>query len=126
MQSQDDVLAIARSYSEAFNARDWSRLSTLLAPDIIDESIRAQVVRHGSDEVAASLRAAADARPDARIEIVNGFASGDQAALQLRMIATEPDSGKTMALPTCHIYRVREGKIDRLTTYSDGTWREPA
>lgn len=124
MQSLDDVLAIARAYSESFNARDWDRLSTLLAPDIVDESIRAQVVRHGSDEVAASLRAAAEARPDAQIQILNGFASGDQAALQLRMIATGPESGKSMALPTCHIYRVRGGRIDRLTTYSDGTWRE--
>jgi|SRR5579875_553820 len=123
MVDGDDVVSIARSYSQAFNARDWDRLQDILDPDIVDESIKARVVRHGSHNVAASLRAAAEARPDAVIEVVNAVSGGDQAVLELRMVATDPESGKKGVLPTCHIYRVREGRIDRLTTYSDGTWR---
>lgn len=123
MTTSDETLAIARSYSQAFNDRAFERLQTILDPNIVDESISGQIVRTGAGAVAESLQDAARARPDARIEVVNAFAGPDQALLELRMIATDPETRQERMLPTCHVYRVRDGKIVQLTTYSDRTWR---
>jgi ketosteroid isomerase-like protein len=123
MTTSDETLAVARSYSQAFNDRAFDRLPTILDPDIVDESKSGQIVRTGADAVSESLQEAARARPDARIEVANAFASPEQALLELRMIATDPETGQERMLPTCHVYRVRNGRIVHLTTYSDRTWR---
>lgn len=138
MADVQDTLAIARSYSECINARDWERLrSEVLAPDVEAWSHSAQHLERGPEEIIAALQKTAGAVADSRIEVVNAVVGGDQAVLELRIVGTaygDPNAkdaaaatprgvGKPVALSTCHVYRVRDGKIVHLTTYSDRTWR---
>jgi len=136
-----DILAVARSYSEATNARDWGRLrDEVLAPDVEAWSQSAQHLERGPEEIIAALQQTAGAVSDTRIEVVNEVVGDDQAVLELRIVGTaygDPNArdasaaapqgeGKPVALATCHVYRVRDGKIVHLTTYSDRTWRPRA
>src|SRR5579883_2091783 len=138
MANVRDPRAIARSYSEAINARDWDRLRReVLAPDVEAWSHSAQHLERGPEEIIAALQKTSGAVADTRLEVVNAIAEGDQAVLELRIrgtaygdpnakdaaAATPRGDGKPVALSTCHVYRVRDGKIVHLTTYSDRTWR---
>lgn len=138
MTESQDTLTIARSYSEAINARDWDRLRhEVLAPDVEAWSHSAQHLERGPDEIIAALQQTSGAVADSRIEVVNAVVGADQAVLELRIVGTaygDPNArdaaaatprgeGKPVALSTCHVYRVRGGKIVHLTTYSDRTWR---
>ena len=140
MTDVQNTLTVARSYSESINARDWDRLrNEVLAPDVEAWSHSAQYLERGPEEVIAALRKTSGAVADTRLEIVNEIAGADQAVLELRIVGTaygDPNArdasaatpqgdgeGKPVALSTCHVYRVRDGKIAHLTTYSDRTWR---
>ncbi|MGH2410347.1 MAG: nuclear transport factor 2 family protein [Chloroflexota bacterium] len=138
MTDSQDTLAIARSYSEAISARDWDRLrNVVLAPDVEAWSHSAQYLERGPEEIIAALQKTGGAVADARLEIVNQISEGDQAVLELRFVGTaygDPNAkgataaapsgeGRPVTLSTCHVYKVRNGKIVHLTTYSDRTWR---
>jgi ketosteroid isomerase-like protein len=138
MPTVQDTLAIARSYSEAINARDWDRLrKEVLAPDVEAWSHSAQHLERGPEEIIEALQKTTGAVSGTRMEIVNQVVDGDQAVLELRLLGTaygDPNAksaeaaapageGRPVALATCHVYRVRDGKIVHLTTYSDRTWR---
>ena len=138
MTDAQNTLTVARSYSESINARDWDRLrNEVLAPDMEAWSHSAQYLERGPEEVIAALRKTSGAVADTRLESVNEIAGADQAVLELRIVgtaygdpnardasaATPQGEGTPVALSTCHVYRVRDGKIAHLTTYSDRTWR---
>jgi ketosteroid isomerase-like protein len=138
MADPQDTLAVARSYSEAISARDWDRLrNVVLAPDVEAWSHSAQVLERGPEEIIAALQKTGGAVVDSSLEIVNEIVEGDQAVLELRFVGTafgDPNAkgvaaeassgeGRPVALSTCHVYKVRDGKIVHLTTYSDRTWR---
>jgi ketosteroid isomerase-like protein len=133
-----DTLSIARSYSEAINAKDWDRLrAEILAPDVQAWSHSAQHLERGPEEIIAALQKTTGAVADTRMEVVNAVVEGDQAVLEIRVLGTaygDPNAkdaaaavpqgeGRQVALATCHVYRVRDGRIAHLTTYSDRTWR---
>lgn len=138
MASSHNTLTVARSYSEAISARDWQRLrDVVLAPDVEAWSHSAQHLERGPEEIIEALQKTTGAVSDTRMEVVNQIAEGDQAVLELRIVGTafgDPNAkggqsaapsgeGRPVALSTCHVYKVRDGKIVHLTTYSDRTWR---
>lgn len=138
MAITSDTFAVARSYSEASNAKDWDRLrNEILAPDVEAWSHSAQHLERGPEEIIAALSASKGAVTDTNIEMVNSIVDGDQAVLELRIRGTaygDPNDrnntsvagegeGRPVTLSTCHVYKVRDGKIVHLSTYSDRTWR---
>lgn len=138
MTNSAETLAIARSYSECINTRDWDRLRhEVLAPEVEAWSHSAQHLERGPEEIIAALQKTAGAVADTHTEVVNEIAGDDQAVLELRILgtaygdpnakdgtaATPSGEGRPVALSTCHVYRVRDGKIVHVTTYSDRTWR---
>lgn len=138
MTGSSDTLTIARSYSKSINARDWDRLRHhVLAPDVEAWSHSSQHLGRGPEEIISALQSTTGAVADTHMEIVNEVAGADQAVIELRIVgiaygdpnakdgsaATPDGEGKPVALATCHVYKVRDGKIVHLTTYSDRTWR---
>jgi ketosteroid isomerase-like protein len=132
-----ELLRIARSYSEASNARDWDRLrNEILAPDVEAWSHSAQFLERGPEEVIRALQKPKGSVLDTNIEMVNAVVGDDQVVLELRikgMAHGDPNApaeaaaaggeARPVALATCHVYRIRDGKIVHLTTYSDRTFR---
>ena len=89
MSTAQDTLAVARSYSDCINARDWDRLRhEVLAPDVEAWSHSAQHLERGPEEIIAALQKTSGAVADTRIEVVNAVAEADQAVLELRIVGT--------------------------------------
>jgi ketosteroid isomerase-like protein len=141
MAIASDTLTIARSYSEASNAKDWDRLrNDILAPDVEAWSHSAQFLERGPEEIIHALQQSKGAVTDTHIQVHNAVVDGDQAVLELRIRGTahgDPNDRtnttltgeeRPVTLSTCHVYKIRDGKIWRLATYSDRTFRfdEPA
>jgi hypothetical protein len=117
--------------------QDWDRLrSQILAPNVEAWSHSAQYLERGPDEIIQALQKPKGSVFDTNIEIVNAVVGEDQVVLELRIngkaygnpndpAGTAPQEGepRAVALSTCHVYRIRDGKIVRLTTYSDRTFR---
>lgn len=137
MTDVSETLRIARSYSEAMNAGEWDRLrNDILAPDVESWSHSAQHLERGPDEIIAALQKSRGAVANTRVEVYNAVVEGDQAVLELRLrgtafgdpndpsiVAPQGDRGRAVTLSTCHVYRIKDGKIWRHATYSDRTWR---
>jgi hypothetical protein len=138
MSDSKDLLRIARSYSEASNAGDWDRLrNEILAPDVEAWSHSAQFLERGPEEIIEALQKPKGSVVDTSIEMVNAVVGDDQVVLELRIngmargnpnapAGTADDEAgepRLVALATCHVYRIRDGKIVHLTTYSDRTFR---
>jgi hypothetical protein len=138
MAQSSDTLAIARSYSQAINARDWDKLRLeVLAPEVEAWSHSSQHLGRGAEEIIAALQSTTGAVADPHMEIVKEVAGEAQAVIELRVVgiaygdpnakdasaATPHGEGKPVALATYHVYKVRDGKIVHLTTHSDRTWR---
>ena len=137
--TNNDIYDIARSYSEAVNDRDWDRLrNQVLAPDVEAWSQSSQFLERGPDEIVAALQKTSGLLDNVQIEVMNSVIGDDQAVLELRLSGTTRDSNGTPSgsttiepgvpvfLNTCHVYRVRDGKIVHVTTYSDRTFRRQA
>jgi predicted ester cyclase len=137
MTDTAETLRIARSYSEAMNAKDWDRLrNEILAPDVESWSHSAQHLERGPEEIIAALQKSRGAVVNSKTEVYNAVAEGDQAVIELRLRGTaygdpndpantEPQGGegRPVTLSTCHVYRIKDGKVWRHATYSDRTWR---
>jgi ketosteroid isomerase-like protein len=136
MAVANDTLTIARSYSEASNAEDWDRLrNQVLAPDVEAWSHSAQYLERGPEEIIQALQKKHPKVRDTHIDLHNAVVDGDQAVLELRVRGTAygdpndpgtpPDENnpRPVTLSTCHVYRIRDGKVWRLSTYSDRTFR---
>jgi ketosteroid isomerase-like protein len=138
LTTSTNLLQIARSYSEASNAQDWDRLrNEILAPDVEAWSHSAQFLERGPEEVIQALRKPKGSVFDTNIEMVNAVVGDDQVVLELRitgMARGDPNASpgstgtgdgepRPVALATCHVYKIRDGKIVHLTTYSDRTFR---
>ncbi len=131
----DDALQVARAYNEAINARDWDRVRQILAPDVTSTSHSSDHVSHGPEEIIAALQKTTGLVEDTRLEVFNEIGGTDQAVLELRltgMTRGDPNTGEAgdpnatprrVSLPTCHVYRVRDGQITAYATYSDRRWR---
>ncbi len=138
LTNSNGLLQIARSYSEASNAEDWDRLrNEILAPDVEAWSHSAQFLERGPEEIIRALQKPKGSVFDTNIEMVNAVVGDEQVVLELRITgmargdpnAPPASSGngegdpRPVALATCHVYRIRDGKIVHLTTYSDRTFR---
>jgi len=130
MDESANTLEVARRYSAAVNARDWESLNHVLAPDVVSFSHSSQHTSHGPQEIIGALQSTAGTFSDTQIEVTNAFAGGDEACFQLVLHGTPGDDaqapftpGHPVQLASCHVYRVRDGQIVSITTYSDRTWR---
>jgi steroid delta-isomerase-like uncharacterized protein len=127
MPDSTDPLDIARQVIDAMNKRDQEGFAALLAPDAVWNSAATGETETGREDVARNLLSYRATFPDLHEEIVNDFASGGQVALQTvvtgtyegAVMPTVPGSGRHFNLQLCHILRVQDGKIVRMTSYSD-------
>ncbi|MFD1512046.1 ester cyclase [Halomarina rubra] len=105
-----------RSYLNAFNDRDYDRLSELLAADVIEHGIHDEL--HGPDEITGFLDAHFEAFPDYSGETDAMVAADDTVTVRYTVRGThtgefediEP-TGRTAEWTGMAMYRVEDGKI---------------
>jgi len=71
---------LTRAFTQAFAARDWHRLSTLLAPDLVvhDHRLLGWETLHGPAAYIDALRSLVDLAPDVQLRIDHTMMSGDR------------------------------------------------
>jgi steroid delta-isomerase-like uncharacterized protein len=113
-----DITSIARRFGEeAINQRRLDLLDDIMAPDYTNHG-----APPGTPKGPAGERAFAEiflaAFPDLHIAIEDAFGCGDRVAARCRYTGTHtgdymgiPATGKSFAIGTMNIFRVRDGKI---------------
>jgi steroid delta-isomerase-like uncharacterized protein len=128
--ARDDNVEIARSFYDAWNARDFDRGAALMHED-------GEIIAVGSGERFAGPGGArqfsemwASGFPDGRVEITSTIAEGDQVVVEFTGRGTHtgtlqsaagsiPATGKEIRLEFCDVYELRDGKVRSLRTYFD-------
>lgn len=110
---------IVRAFADAVNARNWARVTELLAPDFRRHSNAAggPAVR-SADELVAFLKAECIAFPDAREAILDLVAEADKVAARHSFRGTQsgpmgnlPPSGRVLESTYLAIYRIEGRRI---------------
>lgn len=127
----DDALSIALKHLELFNEGDWDGFTAMMAPDVEVVANESGRNTRGPERITGAVASNRVVFPDAHAEIVNAFGHGDKAVVEFVVTGTheapyhtfshgvlEP-TGKTITTAECLIYTVRDGKVVRLSHYTD-------
>jgi steroid delta-isomerase-like uncharacterized protein len=128
MTDTEDALTLARTLLDALNRGDRAGVQALLAETVTEREPLEQEVIAGPEAVVASIWSYRNSFPDLRVEVTDGFASGDRAAVQFTAVGTyEPytygSHAKQVTWRGCMIVRADAGQLVQLDTYVD--WLEP-
>jgi steroid delta-isomerase-like uncharacterized protein len=126
--TQED--AVARSFFEAWNERNWDRGTSLIASTGQIVEVATDERFDGPDGLKTEYDKWANAFPDGRVEIRNTFGSGGWTALENRFHGTNtgsfvgpageiPATGKSVTFDFCTLVQVQDGKIVQLHHYHD-------
>ena len=104
---------------DALRRGDLERLGRCLAPDIVHQGIRPELVCHGRDAVLRKL--GRRAAPPPRVDVLELVEAGDRAVLSLRgediglpLEEDGPPSGRTSI-----VFTVRDGQIVRMDDFRE-------
>ena len=125
-----NVIDIAKASIAAYNDRDWSRAKELLAADAIYDEKATHRRIQGPGEIMQAWQGWAKAFPDSKGTIVNEFANGDTAILEIVWRGVHsgplqtptgiiPASNKSIEMAACQIVRVENGKVKSASHYFD-------
>jgi steroid delta-isomerase-like uncharacterized protein len=127
----EDLIAVAREQIEAFNADDWERMRSCLAPDSVYLEPGTQRRLEGADAILEVNEGWKAAYPDAKGAITDAFACGDRVAIQVTWEGTQagplglpfgaeiPATSRHVTLQACQVMRIEEGKILEACHYFD-------
>jgi len=77
MTDTDDPLTLARTLLDALNQGDRAGVQALLAENVTERQPLEQEVVTGPEAVVASIWSFRNSFPDLRVDVTDGFASGD-------------------------------------------------
>ena len=97
----DESINVARENIEAFNAGDWNRVKSTLAPDSVYDEVGTQRRIQGADQIIEAFKGWRQAMPDVKGTVTNALASGNTATLQITWEGTQtgPLAGPGLARP---------------------------
>jgi steroid delta-isomerase-like uncharacterized protein len=117
---------VVRELYDAFNERDFDRVSAVFGDPCEYETIASDTVKRSGDEVAAGLRAWATAFPDGVVRMTNVIAAGPWVVVEWHARGTqtgplrgEPPSGRRFERRGCAVAEVNEERIVRYRDYFD-------
>lgn len=126
MSSERTALEVVQEFLEHDGRMDADAQATLLSEDYVDEMIGREPL-HGKVEITAESKRYFAAFPDYHREYVHLLQSGDFVTAHWRMTGTNtaslmaelPATGKSIDLPGCTIFEVRDGLIVHAWLYTD-------
>jgi SnoaL-like domain len=108
---QQQVAQLGRALLEAFNAADWTRFRSLLAPDVVYEETGTGRRLEGADAYITALEGWKRAIPDARGTLRHSTAGGDTVALE---VVWKAPTAAPWTLPAAPSRPVASGCASRL------------
>ena len=127
---EQDIATIARTPHDAFNARDFERVTPLIAPDAKWVDMAAGITYHGPSGFRQYQESWATAFPDARVDvrcvrtgadfaIVEFVGRGTHTGPLTTAVGMIPPTNRTGEAPFCEVYEIRDGKIVGGASYYD-------
>lgn len=128
MIDSDAPLTIARAFIDALSRGDRAAAKALLAENVTSSEPLEDETISGPEAVVADIWAYRNTFPDLLMEVTDGFAGGDRAALQLKGTGTyEPYSygtrAKRITWRAALIIKAQAGKLVEIDFYTD--WLGP-
>ena len=123
-------LDIARASVEAFNARDWNRFKSLLAPNGVYDEVATGRRMTGRDEIVEAVRGWTTAFPDAEGTIERATVTQDTVVLEITYRGTHQGelsgpggtiapTGRSMVTRAAEVFRISDGLIVENCNYFD-------
>ncbi len=116
-----DLPPVVAAWTGAWNADDAKAMAALFGPEGVYEDLAFQVAFQGPEGATARVRITTNAVPDARVEVVDAFQSGDRIAVRWTFSGTPvrfadlPASDESFSVPVVTLIEMRGGRIARLT-----------
>jgi ketosteroid isomerase-like protein len=108
---------ITRAFYDAYNARDWDALASLMAPTVAWFHAARRELIQGPGAVLALLRSSAEAFPDARIQLHAVHETGRTVVAEWSYVTATGKRAKHAIV--CEVVHIEDGKLVRGTTYGD-------
>jgi steroid delta-isomerase-like uncharacterized protein len=123
---EQDTAAIAKSFFEDWNERDFDRGASLAAEDAEIIEVATNERFRGPDGLREEYEKWAGAFPDGKVEALNTVAARGSAVIESRFRGTHtgsfgdvPPTGKSLVFDFCTVLEVGHGKISRVRHYHD-------
>lgn len=126
-----DAAQLCRAAYEAFNRGDVDGALATMQPDVEIVNVAWNVTYRGHDGFREFMRTWKTMDPNCRVEVIRQMEGEDGVTSELVFHATHvgplhaptgatPPTGKTVAVPVCEVWRLRDGKLASDYMYSDG------
>jgi steroid delta-isomerase-like uncharacterized protein len=128
--TQQDSAAIARTFFEAWNDRDYERGTSLIADDGELTEVATDEHYRGRDGLREEYDKWAHAFPDGRVQIRNSFAADEWVTVESTFQGTNtgvwagaagemPPTGRSLTFDFCTVFQVRDGRLVQARHYHD-------
>ena len=128
--AESELIALARSTVEGFNASKPERYLAGFAPDVVYEEIATQRRVRGTSAVSECWEGWRKAMPDVNGTITGAVANGDTAVLEVTWTGTQtgplvgpgvtiPASGKRLVTRAAFVFTIQGKKIQAMRHYFD-------
>lgn len=124
-----DTAQVARAWYDAINRRDFEALTSLFdeRSSLVDPAVGTFT---GPSGARAEVERWLAAFPNLRVEVKNLLAAGEQVLAEFILRGTHTggldtpygvlaSTGRTIELPFCDVFSIRDGRILKLRTYYD-------
>ena len=125
MSSSDEVRAVAQSWIDAYNGKDFDRLHQVFDDDIVLTDLGMGISVSGGEKLVAAMRDVAETRiPDREHTVERIVVEGNVAIIQGRWrgVPLVETWGKPPGTPLAHRYctvlEIENGKIKTFTDYT--------
>ncbi|HZD59285.1 MAG TPA: ester cyclase [Anaerolineae bacterium] len=121
-----EIRTMMEQWADVWNAKDADRLMAFYADDVVLYQAPLKKTLVGKEYLAARFRDIIEMSSDIRLTIRELHVDGDTAVMEFNTIGThtgrfldyEP-TGRTFDYDSCLIFKVKDGKITKHTTYLD-------
>jgi steroid delta-isomerase-like uncharacterized protein len=125
-----DTVTIAKTFFDAWNARDFERGIKLAADDLQIIEVPADETFRGPDGLRQEYEKWANGLPDGKVEITNTVGGDEWAAFECVVKGTNtgpfatsmgeiPPTGRTLKVPFSTFLQIRGGKVVQVRHYYD-------
>ena len=123
---REDLMRIIEAFFKAMNDHDVEKMATYCTESIVSDEVAESEPFVGMGSFKKSYAEVFEGYPDCVVEVGERFVDGDNVICKVRWCATnsgpfrgsEP-TGKSVDIRIAYFFKLKEGKIDRITEYYD-------